>query len=516
VNINKAHHAYSTLKIIPVLLATAIILFFGLYNLANSPPLWWDEGWTLSVAKNWVERGHYGHLLDGQLHSAGLSASFPVVESIALFFRIFGIGVWQGRLPGVLYTFGALALLYYLAVRLFDQAVAWGALYAVLFLVPLSAVNPILNGRQVLADMPMMFFLLAGYACFLEAWRRPLLFLPLSISLWGVAIIAKAQTLPFWLVSLLIPTLLAAYQRQWRSLGFAVVGVLGSWYMSRLFLDLQGIVLRGHFIQRGPVHGHYQAIAFVPLINVRIRALIVFALAGIPTFLGLLHALRRYYRNRYELRQRDGRRVVQLALFVLATGWLGWFVLLSNGGPRYVNAPAFLGGVFVSVMLSDLTDGFDFRKTIQRAAGVLKAGRINKPGLSAILAILIAAPMAFVTVTQFYPSIFRSDNSAAEAADYLNSHAQRNALIETYDSELFMFLDRPYHYPPDQVSIDLVRRYYSEEDFDIDYDPLAADPDYLVVGPTSAAWGLYDTVLDTREFQIVYRNHSYLIYQRTR
>jgi hypothetical protein len=495
----------------------ALLIFLGsIMNLENAPPLWWDEGWTLSVAKNWVERGHYGHLLEGQPHSAGLSASFPVVESIALFFRIFGIGVWQGRLPGVLYTFGALALLYYLALRLFDSAVAWGALYAVLCLVPLGAVNPVLNGRQVLADMPMMFFLLAGYACFLGAWRRPLLFLPLSIAFWGVAIIAKAQTLPFWLVSLLVPLLLAAGQRRWRSLGLLAVAILGSWYMSRLFLDLQGIILQGHFIQREPVHGHYQAIAFVPLINVRIRALIVFALAGVPTFLGLIRAFGRYYRQRDELCQVEGRQVVQLSLFILATGWLGWFVLLSNGGPRYMNAPAFLGGVFVSAMLSDLTDGFDVRKTIRRAAGVLKAGRINTPGLSAILAILIAAPMAFITLTQFYPSIFRSDNSAAEAADYLNSHTQRNALIETYDSELFMFLDRPYHYPPDQVSIDLVRRYYSEEDFDIDYDPLAADPDYLVVGPTSAAWGLYDTVLDTREFQIVYRNHSYLIYQRTR
>ena len=32
------------------------LLVAGLWNL-SAPPLWWDEGWTLSLARNWVERG---------------------------------------------------------------------------------------------------------------------------------------------------------------------------------------------------------------------------------------------------------------------------------------------------------------------------------------------------------------------------------------------------------------------------------------------------------------------------
>src|SRR5215203_4023431 len=88
------------------LLGALSLLALGLWNLAG-PALWWDEGWTLSVARTWVERGHYGRLLDGQLAPPGLEASFTVTAPIALCFRLFGVGIWQGRLFGVLCTVGA-------------------------------------------------------------------------------------------------------------------------------------------------------------------------------------------------------------------------------------------------------------------------------------------------------------------------------------------------------------------------------------------------------------------------
>ena len=96
------------------------LLAAALWNLSG-PPMWWDEGWTLSVARNWVERGHYGRLMLGQLFPNGLEASFPVTASVALSFRLFGVGLWQGRLPGVLFTVGAILLMYDLARRLYNR-----------------------------------------------------------------------------------------------------------------------------------------------------------------------------------------------------------------------------------------------------------------------------------------------------------------------------------------------------------------------------------------------------------
>ena len=491
-----------------------LVVLAGLINLDSS--LWWDEGWTLSVARNWVERGHYGRLLAGQPASAGLEAAFPVVWPIVASFELLGVGVFQGRLPGILFTFGALALLYHLARQLFDSSAGWGALYAVLLLLSLPSVNPILSGRQALADMPLIFYLLAGHACFLAAWRRPILFMPFSILFWGIAVIAKAQTLPFWLVSLAVPFLLAFFQRNWRSCGLLLAGVIGSWYASRLLLVLQMQIIGGHTIPGTPIEGIYQAVALAPYWNVRARSLIVLGISGLPTLFGLAYFAWRYSRQRDELELENGEKVVKLALFVLAGSWLGWFVLLSNGGPRYLAAPGFLGGIFVGKMLEELTAGFDFRSTILRAANTLKFRQEDRSGLSAIFAIVIAVPMAIVTLAVFYPTILQGDDTAILTAEYLNENTEPDALVETYESELFFFLERPYHFPPDQVHVDLIRRYYFEQDFEIDYDPLAADPDYLVVGPTSAAWRVYELVLETGAFHLIEENERYRIYARAR
>ena len=44
-------------------------------------------------------------------------------------------------------------------------------------------------------------------------------------------------------------------------------------------------------------------------------------------------------------------------------------------------------------------------------------------------------------------------------ADYFNARTPPEALIETYDSELFLFLNRPYHYPPPQVVVEVIRHH---------------------------------------------------------
>jgi hypothetical protein len=40
--------------VLAVLLALAF-LWLATFNLENAPPVWWDEGWTTSVARNWKE-----------------------------------------------------------------------------------------------------------------------------------------------------------------------------------------------------------------------------------------------------------------------------------------------------------------------------------------------------------------------------------------------------------------------------------------------------------------------------
>jgi hypothetical protein len=493
-----------------------LIFLAGTVNLGSAPALWWDEGWNLSLARNWAERGYYGQYLAGQPQPPGLSAAFPAIAPIALSFRVLGVGVWQGRLPGVLFTFGSLGLLFCLTTKLYNRSIGWAALFAVLLLLTLPPVNPILNGRQVLADMPMMFYLLAGYVCILAAWQRSLIFLPAAVLFWGIAINAKAQTYPFWLVSLGVPLLISLIQRQRRSAVLLLAGIVGSLFLSKSLLGFQGYILQGHTLPGSAPPGLVEAVALAPLWNVRLRALIVLGVSGLPTLCGLIYVTWRYIEQPEQLILTGGRRVVKLALYLLAGSWLGWFVLLSNSGPRYLAAPGFVGGIFVAVMLHDFTGGFDFRTTILRAAELMKLHKFNRSGLASISAIIVGIPMALVTLITCYPLIFSVDNSVEEVAQFINTQTQMNSLIETYDSELFFFLDRAYHYPPQEIVVPLLRRYMFEQEFEIDYDPLQADPDYLVVGPTSAAWRVYDPVLDSGAFRLIKDTSRYLVYQRVR
>src|SRR5574338_537443 len=76
-----------------------------------------------------------------------------IVASVAASFRLFGVGVWQARLVGLLYTYGAFLLLYHLADRLYGRKTAMAALILVI-LFPLKwQIHPLIVGRQVLGGL---------------------------------------------------------------------------------------------------------------------------------------------------------------------------------------------------------------------------------------------------------------------------------------------------------------------------------------------------------------------------
>src|SRR5437870_10861170 len=93
------------------------LIFLGTVNLESAPPIWWDEGWTMSVARNWIERGFYGRLLEGEPAQPGPEAHLTVTALIALSFHLFGVGVWQARTVGLIFTLGALVVIYLLSKR---------------------------------------------------------------------------------------------------------------------------------------------------------------------------------------------------------------------------------------------------------------------------------------------------------------------------------------------------------------------------------------------------------------
>jgi 4-amino-4-deoxy-L-arabinose transferase-like glycosyltransferase len=487
----------------------------GIWNLGG-PGIWWDEGWTMSVARNLVERGHYGRLLDGQLAPPGLEAAFPVTAPIALCFQLFGVGIWQGRLFGVLCTVAALALMYYLALRLYNRAVAICTLF-VLLLMPMHAqLHVLLVGRQALAEMPMLFYLLAGYTTLLAALRRPLWLLP-TMLIWGITVISKAQVMPFWALSLVVPLGLAVLKRQWREAGLFGAALVGSVVVSKLLIAAYAMLLQGHTLPTVPISGLVDVLALNTLPITRWYALRNVLVFCSPVVCGLLYALWRSLRSREPGIDAARLALVRLALLALSASWLLWYLLLSVSFLRYLFPPAYIAALFVSAWLSDLTQGFDLRGTLGRAGSALRLRGLDRRALSALLAILIVTSTLPFAVLVLYRNYGATDSRAVlEVAAMLNTQTPPDARIETYESELHFLLNRPYHYPPDQVHVDLNRRMLLDEHTTIAYDPLAADPDYLVVGSFAGWNGLYEPVIQSGAFHLINHIGSYDIYERVR
>ncbi len=111
-----------------------------------------------------------------------------------------------------------------------------------------------------------------------------------------------------------------------------------------------------------------------------------------------------------------------------------------------------------------------------------------------------------------------ADHSALEVAHFLNTQTPDATVVETYDSEIQFLLKRPYHFPPDQIIVDLIQRAIvgHKRNVVIGYDPLLADPDYLVIGEFIKGLRLYDPVLQTDAFRLIKTFGQYDVYKRVR
>jgi len=489
----------------------------GILYLDRWPSLWWDEGWTMSVARNWIEFGHYGQMNAGQPAPPGLSAAFPVVMPLALSFKLFGVGTWQARLPGVLFLLAALGLLYYLGLQLYNQRVALAVLLVLLLMSGIGQLHPLPVGRAVLGEMPMLFYLLAGWTCLLGALTgRTWLLLP-AMLMWGLGIDAKSQALPFWLASLVLPLVLAIWKGWIRETLLLIAGMGGGWLAGWSLLSFHRLLVETTAASGGVVGGLYSTTAVVLDAGIRQNALRVVLTLGLPLLVGIIAAAWGSYRSARQVGPADPEMILRLILLGFCASWLAWYLLLSIAWDRYLFPAMFVGGLFIAALLDDLTGGFDWRGAVRHASRLILERDIYADGLRAWLAIILVAVTLPLTVAIMTLAILHHQATAVkQTAAYLNSHVPGDALVETYESELFHLLDVRYHYPPDSVHVQIARRRMFDPDAVSAYNPLDVDPDYLVVGGYSRDSGLYDPLIESGEFTLVQTYPGYEIYARSR
>ena len=468
----------------------------------------------MSVARNWVELGRYASLFDGRpIPPSMLNIGFPAVAPIALSFRLFGVGIWQGRLPGVLFTFGALCLLYHLALRLYDRKIALGTLFVVVFMSGKLELHPFFMGRYAEGEMPAVFLLLAGYDIFLS-WRRcPLLILPLAALFWGLAAATKMQVLPFLVAGLAVPIIVGIARQRWRTVVPILAGLCGFLACFWLFRWVQeGLLQADLFPQKMAL---FSTIAIVPLLSVRVQSATALLLLGLPALLGVCYNAWQYGTGKTKLSLDDDIYIVRQSLFFLVLSWMAWYLLLSIGWSAYLFFPVFVGSMFVAVMLCDLTSGFSIPATVKSAADTILRLQFNRSNIFSLVVVLLFT-LVPITVINIYLGYASPDRSPREVAEFLNTATPHDVLIETYEMEIFVLLNRRYSHPPDDVHLRVIRHIYLDRNVEVDYDPLAADPDYLIVGPIGRLTRLYEPVLQTGSFRLIFEGTRYQIYERVR
>ena len=519
------------------ILLWSTILAALLINLDISK-VWWDEGWTLDVARNWVENDHFGHYLNGEEIPPRIPVRFPVVLPIALSFKLFGVGIWQGRLPGAIFTIVTMLLLFYLATQLYNKRIAYANIL-ILSLMSLPELNPLFIGRQVLAEMPMLFYLLGGYFFFWLALTKSTSHIfPASI-LWGISLISKFQVLPFWLVSVGLMLLFSILLNNWRVVTLLVFAFIGTIIVAVSISQIQTLIMPSSFEDKPVWDLLINSIIFVFDWPVRLRAITLIVAIGIPSILGFTHAFNQiltfvHHENRVNRANKfeqttplQGkfqsttdmvffRQTMIIGLWGLSVSWFGWYVLLGMSWPRYLFPAYFLGSIFVAVFLDSATNGFNLSSTILNASSIILKKQISKQTGYAMAAVLTIGVSLVLTFYQFYYSLNTRRYSFEPIVEYITNNIADEKMIETFESELFFVAPHKYHFPSDYVSMELIRRKEIDPTQTISYDPLKSDTDYLIIGDYESMWKLYSEILDNGSFSLIAAFEPFQIYQRIR
>lgn len=229
-----------TSRLVAVLTVLAITtgLFFSWYRLSEAPGIWYDEGFYTQTAMNLAERGSEElQIAPGQFVSAkDVTVGYPLIAPVALSYRVFGVGVFQGRAVMASFIIAFLLVAYLFARSLLGRSLAAWSL-------ALLATFPELygNGKSVLGEVPGMFYLMSALLSitWLErtAYKKTVPYVVFGLAT-GLAVATKP-------IFILLPFALAiTFLIRWRSVGWHWRGFMGGVVM---FLATVGLWVYSQF-----------------------------------------------------------------------------------------------------------------------------------------------------------------------------------------------------------------------------------------------------------------------------
>ncbi len=496
-------------------LVVAMILFLALYNLTNHPLTWFDEGSHLHVPKTLVRFGVYADYSSEGFRYYGptLGVGPTVMLPIAGAFRFFGIGLLQARLVMALYLLAALYAIYRLGHVLGGSRLA---LVAMVLLATSRGASVLMWGRQVLGEVPGLFFLAAGLWLWFARWERAgWQRLALVGLLLGLAIVTKYQYLLFlapalafaWLANLVYYR--TAPQRVFILPGLVAAACFVLWQVY-LILYL-GPATASENLETLREASAGAALSLSPrLMEQSLKTLVSF-----PNYLGSLLPALIYGLFLALPRRRDGHQWG--IVFVLVATNLGWYVVASIGWWRYAFLGQALASLLVARLFCDFTKGFrigwaTLRNDLREETSAL-GGYAPGWAMTVWLVAMIVIPLG-----QSVWEIVSPDFNAPEAmAAYLDENVPQDVLIETWEPEMGFLTDHNYHFPPTELLPTAVSYAFLEGP------PVAQAyhfvqserPDFILLGEFARSIDLYPTDVLADGYTLVTTIGGYELYERS-
>ena len=483
--------------------AFALLALLSVLWLADVPATWFDEGSHLHVPQMLVERGVYADYSADELRFGGpvLGVGPTVMLPIAASFKLFGVGVAQGRAVIVVFLLLFLATTWRFARQLASERVAD---LTILFLIGAPAVNALMLGRQVLGEVPALWFVMLG----LIAWHRAVASsrtfdYVMSGVAFGLAAVTKYQ-----LLIMLVPGLSAAW---------FVARLRGGWVPHRAFfipLGVCGIVFAAWQAMLLAYVGSDAFAANVIGVSTASRgaAVIVAAermreglrtLFGIGAFVGLAIPALVWVSVR-ELHRRDPRAATWMLLASLACAHLGWFVVGSIGWPRYAVPGLALASMAVASMLDQLISGSVTLGNRPSAAALRTVGWLW-------VALAGPLPLLLTVATILTPP----PNAARAMAAFLDRTLPPSAIIETWEPELSVMSRHRFRFPPNTLLATAVaNRFANGPALSTQYDFTKPSPDYVVVGEFATWVDVYPRDRLLSEFELLHEEGPFHLFQR--
>ncbi|MBI4927719.1 MAG: glycosyltransferase family 39 protein, partial [Anaerolineae bacterium] len=440
---------------------------------------------NLALSGVYADSSSEGLRYYGPTVGIGPTIMLPVAAAL----KLGGVGLFQARMVIVLYLLAAALCFYVLAQRLGGS---WFALAASALLLTSRGTGMLEYGRQVLGEVPGLFYLLAGLLAWYAAWEKPeWKRLSLAGLLLGLSLVTKNQFLivlvpalgAAWLANLIYYK--AAPQRLFIVPGAVMLACYVAWQAVLVFFLGPSTPAENFALIRA---GTAEA-ALVFSSDLMKRAL--GELLSLKVYLGLLVPGLVYGLILSLQRGKDGLRWG--ILLALVGSNLAWYVLASVSWIRYAFPGLALSALFIARFFWDLSQGFNLN--LPEWLRSLRAGR-GVPVDQALrgvmlvwLGLAVLLPLAQTGLDILRPPF----NAPRVMAEYMQANVPAAAEVETWEPEMGFLTDHRYHYPPQSLLYQAVSYIWRDGTAPADSYRYVQDnrPAYVLVGAFSAWVQLY-------------------------